>query len=153
MLKVITVVGTRPEIIRLACVIPLFDKYTKHILVHTGQNYDYNLNGVFFRDLSGGNILVDQGTDGKLSFVLIDTGRIHAYDQPLPISLRVADLVRTCNKMNTPGRERFLQRYMGALKHRLSWWDQLSFSLYDFKVVTKRNFGRKAIKRVLGSKS
>jgi UDP-N-acetylglucosamine 2-epimerase (non-hydrolysing) len=51
MLKVITVVGTRPEIIRLACVIPLFDKYTKHILVHTGQNYDYELNQIFFEDL------------------------------------------------------------------------------------------------------
>jgi UDP-N-acetylglucosamine 2-epimerase (non-hydrolysing) len=51
MLKLITVVGTRPEIIRLACVIPLFDKYTKHILVHTGQNYDYELNQIFFEDL------------------------------------------------------------------------------------------------------
>lgn len=51
MLKVLTVVGTRPEIIRLACVIPLFDKYTKHILVHTGQNYDYELNQIFFEDL------------------------------------------------------------------------------------------------------
>ncbi len=51
MLKVVTVVGTRPEIIRLACVIQLFDKYTKHILVHTGQNYDYELNQIFFEDL------------------------------------------------------------------------------------------------------
>ncbi|GAB1467461.1 type 8 capsular polysaccharide synthesis protein Cap8G [Candidatus Cloacimonadota bacterium] len=51
MLKVITVVGTRPEIIRLACVIPLLDKYTNHILVHTGQNYDYELNEIFFEDL------------------------------------------------------------------------------------------------------
>lgn len=51
LLKVITVVGTRPEIIRLACVIPLFDQYTKHILVHTGQNYDFELNQIFFEDL------------------------------------------------------------------------------------------------------
>ena len=51
MLKVITVVGTRPEIIRLSCVIPLLDKYTNHILVHTGQNYDYELNQIFFEDL------------------------------------------------------------------------------------------------------
>ncbi|WP_211439864.1 non-hydrolyzing UDP-N-acetylglucosamine 2-epimerase [Corynebacterium glutamicum] len=50
-LKVMTVVGTRPEIIRLACVIKRFDKYTDHILVHTGQNYDYSLNQVFFDDL------------------------------------------------------------------------------------------------------
>lgn len=47
----ITVVGTRPEIIRLSCVIPLLDKYTNHILVHTGQNYDYELNQIFFEDL------------------------------------------------------------------------------------------------------
>ena len=48
MLKVITVLGTRPELIRLSRVIPLLDKYTKHILVHTGQNYDYELNQIFF---------------------------------------------------------------------------------------------------------
>jgi UDP-N-acetylglucosamine 2-epimerase (non-hydrolysing) len=51
MLKVITVMGTRPELIRLSRVIPLLDKYTKHILVHTGQNYDYELNQIFFEDL------------------------------------------------------------------------------------------------------
>jgi len=50
-LKVITVVGTRPEIIRLSRVIPLLDKYTQHILVHTGQNYDYELNEIFYEDL------------------------------------------------------------------------------------------------------
>lgn len=51
MLKVMTIVGTRPEIIRLSRIIPLFDKYFKHVLVHTGQNYDYELNQVFFDDL------------------------------------------------------------------------------------------------------
>jgi len=51
MLKLISVVGTRPEIIRLSCVIPLLDKYTNHILIHTGQNYDYELNQIFFEDL------------------------------------------------------------------------------------------------------
>ena len=51
MLKVITVVGTRPEIIRLSCVIPLLDKDTNYILVYTGQNYDYELNQIFFEDL------------------------------------------------------------------------------------------------------
>ena len=50
-LKVMTIVGTRPEIIRLSRVISLLDKQTDHILVHTGQNYDYELNEVFFRDL------------------------------------------------------------------------------------------------------
>jgi UDP-N-acetyl-L-fucosamine synthase len=50
-IKVLTVVGTRPEIIRLSRVIPLLDKYTDHTLVHTGQNYDFELNEIFFNDL------------------------------------------------------------------------------------------------------
>lgn len=50
-LKVMTVVGTRPEIIRLSATIKLLDQHTDHVLVHTGQNYDYELNEVFFEDL------------------------------------------------------------------------------------------------------
>lgn len=50
-LKVMTIVGTRPEIIKLSRVISAFDRYMTHILVHTGQNYDYELNKIFFRDL------------------------------------------------------------------------------------------------------
>ena len=50
-LKVVTIVGTRPEIIRLSRLIPKLDNYTDHILVHTGQNYDRQLNEVFFEDL------------------------------------------------------------------------------------------------------
>lgn len=50
-LKVITIVGTRPEIIRLSRLIPLLDTHTDHVLVHTGQNYDRQLNEVFFEDL------------------------------------------------------------------------------------------------------
>ena len=51
MLKVITVIGTRPEIIRLSRIIPILDKYCDHTLVHTGQNYDYELNQIFFDEL------------------------------------------------------------------------------------------------------
>ncbi len=50
-LKLMTIIGTRPEIIRLSEVIKACDKYFDQILVHTGQNYDYNLNQVFFDDL------------------------------------------------------------------------------------------------------
>lgn len=50
-LKVVTIVGTRPEIIRLASVIHRLEDATDHVLVHTGQNYDYELNEVFFEDL------------------------------------------------------------------------------------------------------
>lgn len=50
-LKLMTVVGTRPEIIRLSRVMAVCDQYFEHILVHTGQNYDYELNEIFFTDL------------------------------------------------------------------------------------------------------
>jgi UDP-N-acetylglucosamine 2-epimerase (non-hydrolysing) len=51
MLKVMTIVGTRPELIKMSRVIAEFDRHTHHILVHTGQNYDYELNQLFFEDL------------------------------------------------------------------------------------------------------
>jgi UDP-N-acetylglucosamine 2-epimerase (non-hydrolysing) len=50
-IKIMTIVGTRPELIRLSVTIKLLAKYTDHILVHTGQNYDYELNEIFFKDL------------------------------------------------------------------------------------------------------
>lgn len=50
-LKVMTIVGTRPEIIRLAAVVKLLDRHVNHKMIHTGQNYDYELNQVFFDDL------------------------------------------------------------------------------------------------------
>ena len=50
-LKIATVVGTRPEIIRLSRVMARLDEHCEHVLVHTGQNYDYELNQVFFEDL------------------------------------------------------------------------------------------------------
>ncbi|MDM3888172.1 UDP-N-acetylglucosamine 2-epimerase (non-hydrolyzing) [Pseudomonas sp. BCRC 81390] len=50
-LKIVTVVGTRPEIIRLSRVLSALDEHCEHVLVHTGQNYDYELNEIFFQDL------------------------------------------------------------------------------------------------------
>ena len=50
-IRVMTVLGTRPEIIRLSLVIKKLDRYCKHVLVHTGQNFDSNLSSIFFRDL------------------------------------------------------------------------------------------------------
>jgi UDP-N-acetylglucosamine 2-epimerase len=52
MLKVMTIVGTRPELIKMSRVIAELDQHTQHILVHTGQNYDYELNQLFFEDLA-----------------------------------------------------------------------------------------------------
>lgn len=50
-MKVATILGTRPEIIRLSRVIAALDRYTDHVLIHTGQNYDYELNEIFFADM------------------------------------------------------------------------------------------------------
>lgn len=66
-LKVMTVVGTRPEIIRLSCVIRRLKSSTDHVLVHTGQNHDYNLNQVFFDDL---------GLDAPDHFLNVDTASL-----------------------------------------------------------------------------
>ena len=50
-MKIATILGTRPEIIRLSRVIAALDRYSDHVLIHTGQNYDYELDKVFFEDL------------------------------------------------------------------------------------------------------
>ena len=50
-IKIVSIVGTRPEIIRLSRIFSILDKYCEHILIHTGQNYDYELNQIFFSDL------------------------------------------------------------------------------------------------------
>ena len=63
-LKLLIIVGTRPEIIRLAAVIEKCRKYFDCILAHTGQNYDYNLNGVFIRDLKLGSPEVHMNAAG-----------------------------------------------------------------------------------------
>ena len=52
MYKILTLVGTRPEIIKLSLTIKKLDNFFDHYLVHTGQNYDYELNQIFFKDLN-----------------------------------------------------------------------------------------------------
>ena len=66
--KVMTIVGTRPEIIRLSRVIAELDRRIDHVLVHTGQNYDYELNQVFFDELGirkPDHFLERGGTNGR----------------------------------------------------------------------------------------
>ena len=50
-MKVMTIIGTRPELIKLSLVMQELNKYTDHVIVHTGQNYDYELNEIFYKDL------------------------------------------------------------------------------------------------------
>ena len=58
MYKILTLVGTRPELIKLSSIIPLFDDNFKHLLVHSGQNYDYNLNKIFLKIFKFGNQII-----------------------------------------------------------------------------------------------
>ncbi len=64
-LKVMTIVGTRPEIIRLAAVVKLLDRHVNHKMIHTGQNYDYALNQAQARLLSGGGHLQPGACPGR----------------------------------------------------------------------------------------
>ncbi|MDD5727024.1 MAG: UDP-N-acetylglucosamine 2-epimerase (non-hydrolyzing) [Victivallales bacterium] len=86
-LKVMTVLGTRPEIIRLAAVISTLEKFTRHVLVHTGQNYDYELNQIFFDELDVSKpdhfLNVDTSSLGKtLGQILIKTEDVILKEKP-----------------------------------------------------------------------
>lgn len=82
-----TILGTRPEIIRLASVMATLERYTQHVLVHTGQNYDYELNQIFFDELSVRQpdyfLGVDTSTLGKtLGEILIKTEEVLLKERP-----------------------------------------------------------------------
>ena len=86
-IKVMTILGTRPEIIRLASVMAMLDKFTDHKLVHTGQNYDYELNQVFFEELEVREpdyfLNVDTSSLGKtLGEILIKTEEVLLIENP-----------------------------------------------------------------------
>ena len=86
-LKVMTILGTRPEIIRLASVMDTLEKFTEHKLVHTGQNYDYELNQVFFDELGVREpdyfLNVDTSSLGKvLGEILIKTEEVILKEKP-----------------------------------------------------------------------
>lgn len=86
-MKVVTVVGTRPEIIRLACVIKRLDETLEHVLVHTGQNFDHQLGQVFFDDLGlrapDHHLDVDTSSLGTvLGGVLVETEKVLLAERP-----------------------------------------------------------------------
>jgi UDP-N-acetylglucosamine 2-epimerase (non-hydrolysing) len=86
-MKVITILGTRPEIIRLSCVMAQLDKHVDHKIVHTGQNYDYELNEVFFKDLNVRKpdyfMNIDTSSVGHVyGGVLINAEKIFASERP-----------------------------------------------------------------------
>jgi UDP-N-acetyl-L-fucosamine synthase len=98
-MKVVTVVGTRPEIIRLSRVMAKLDQYCDHVLVHTGQNYDYELNEIFFQDLGirkPDHFLNAAGATGAetIGNVIIAVDRV--LDQVQPEALLVLGDTNSC---------------------------------------------------------
>ncbi len=105
---------------------------------------------VFFRDLSGGNILVNMGADNQLQFSLIDTARLRCVKHtPFPRKYRLADMSRACHKLDWANRKRLMAYYFAGIGSQFNWRDKLSFYLYDAKVSLKRTVGRKGIKRLI----
>ena len=94
-MKIMTIVGTRPEIIRLSRVVSALDRHADHCLVHTGQNYDYELNQVFFEDLelrrpdhfleavgkTGQEALTTPSVERRLTDFAVDTDVVVAGDE------------------------------------------------------------------------
>ncbi len=86
-LKVITIIGTRPEIIRLSRVMPALDRTTEHLMIHTGQNYDDELNAIFFRELglrAPDHVLHAAGASAAetIGQVIIAVDRVLAAERP-----------------------------------------------------------------------
>ena len=105
---------------------------------------------VVFRDLSGGNILVNILPNKKLEFSLIDTARLRCIKHtPFARKYRLADMARASHKLDWPNRNRLMAHYFALIGSTFTWQDKLSFHLYDFKVSLKRTIGRKGIKRLI----
>ena len=104
---------------------------------------------VFFRDLSGGNILVNVNEDKQLQFSLIDTARLRCVKQPFSRQYRLADMTRACHKLDWTNRKRLMAYYFAGLSSSFTWRDKLSFYLYDAKVSLKRTIGRKGIRKLI----
>ena len=105
---------------------------------------------VYFRDLSGGNILVKILAEQQLEFSLIDTARLRSFNHPpFAMRYRLADLTRFCHKLDWKNRVRFMQIYMGLSGKQFEWKHKLHFYVYDLKVGLKRRIGRKGIKNLI----
>lgn len=96
--------------------------------------------GVFFRDLSAGNLLVKIREGRDVEFFLIDTARARFYSRPVTMAQRIADLIRICHPFDWVNRERFVGLYMRRLGRRFSGWMRLPFAWYDIKHAIKQGF-------------
>ena len=100
--------------------------------------------GVFFRDLSGGNVLINKV---NITFSLIDTARLYAYNYPLSMAARLSDLSRLCNKLKPAQRDEFMLLYCKKIGRDFGFMQKIPFIIYDVKVAVKRQF--RTIRRAL----
>lgn len=108
--------------------------------------------GVFFRDLSGGNILMRKTGKDNLTFSLIDTGRAHFFNHGTVLSKRFSDMARACNKLHAEGRNELMTMYMQKMVKTFGLKQKLPFLIYNAKVIIKRNTKLKNIRKRLGLK-
>lgn len=116
-LKVMTVVGTRPEIIRLSRVIAKLDHYCDHVLVHTGQNYDYELNGIFFDELGvrkPDHFLEAAGTSGAQTIGRVIIAVDELLGQVMPDAMLVLGDTNSCTAVIPAKRRKIPTFHMEA---------------------------------------
>lgn len=94
--------------------------------------------GVFFRDLSAGNLLLRPVESGGLEFSLIDTGRMRAGAARVSVRHRLADLMRLCHPLQWREREKFLPLYFEIAGIRFAPWMRVAFHYYDWKHRIKK---------------
>lgn len=94
--------------------------------------------GVFFRDLAGGNILIDLSQEGTLVFSLIDTARVRCERKAIKLSHRIEDLKRLTNKLNHAQQLIFMNRYLSNIGSQFTLAQRISFKLYEYKTGLKR---------------
>ena len=104
--------------------------------------YRMHRKGVFFRDLSGGNVVVEKGEDHALRFFLIDTARARFSNQPFTVRDRIADLKRLSYKLHPAGQKQFMETYLGRESRQFLLRHRIGFKFYDLKARIKR-FKRK----------
>lgn len=111
-------------------------------------SHNMHKRGIYFRDYSGGNILVQIQENNHLAFSLIDTARLRSFDGSIPLALRIADLTRACHKLHGEGRKQFMRTYLALSGRKFNLAVKSKFWLYDFKVKLKRTIGRKGMKKL-----
>lgn len=103
--------------------------------------------GAYFRDLTGGNVLVRIGDDGRPEFTLIDTNRARFRRRETPMRERLSDLKRVCRKLDWSRRARFMNMYLDCERKGFTFFHRLPFYLYDVKAEVKSFLRARARRR------